>query len=59
MTITDRDKERATRVEKLLEELRVNTEDLHELAKRVADHSRRLSREARAGRAAYKARKKR
>jgi hypothetical protein len=36
----DQDEERAARIDQILEELRLNTEDLHELAKQAVERAR-------------------
>ena len=41
MAVTrDHDEERAARIDQILEELRLNTEDLHELARQAVDRAR-------------------
>ena len=43
MAITrDRDENRTTRFDQILEELRLNTEDLHELAKQTVERARKI-----------------
>ena len=67
MAITrDQNEERAARIDQILEELRLNTEDLHELAKRAVERARETRRAlrntvavARRRRAERRARKKR
>jgi hypothetical protein len=40
----DQAEERAVRIDQILEELRLNTEDLHELAKQAVERARRTLR---------------
>jgi len=49
-TLEDDASARALRVDQILEELRLNTEDLHELAKQAVERARRRVDEARATR---------
>jgi hypothetical protein len=42
----DHDEERAARIDQLLEQLRLHTEDLHELAKQAVDRARAACRAA-------------
>ena len=44
----DRDEERAVRFDQILEELRLNTEDMRELAKRAVERARETSRNLKA-----------
>jgi hypothetical protein len=47
MAITrDEDEERAARIDQILEELRLNSEDLHELAKQAVERARGTVRSA-------------
>jgi siroheme synthase (precorrin-2 oxidase/ferrochelatase) len=49
-TLEDDAKVRALRIDQILEELRLNTEDLHELAKQAVERAGRMVDDARARR---------